>query len=72
MRIMDFSYMINIIVKYGTLITLLVYVVFAVLIIRQINLMLRTFFTPHEKNIKLLGWVHLGIAVLILLLAIVL
>jgi len=50
---------------------MLVYLVFAGVVVRQIDLMVSTFNTPYEGKIKLLGWIHLGVSIVVLLLALV-
>ena len=68
---MDFGSAFNLIIKFGSLTLLLVYLVFAVLVVRQIDLMVRTFSTPYEGRIRWLGWIHLGLSVGVLLLAVI-
>lgn len=69
---MQFGDASNTVVKFGIIAVMLLYLVFAVMVVRQINLMVRTFNTPFERNIKLIGWIHLGAAVGVLVLALVL
>jgi len=68
----SFSTLLDILVKFGGIAILLVYLVFAIVVVRQIGLMVQTFNTVHEKKIRMLGWFHLGISIIVLMLAIIL
>jgi len=57
------------IVKLLFLLALLIYIAFAVIIIRQISLMSKTLHTEFAIPIKLVAWIHLAAAVLTFLLA---
>jgi len=39
------------------------YLLFAFIIIRQVNLMSKTLVVPIDKAIKIMAWVHLGLAI---------
>jgi len=58
-------------VKLLFLIGLLVYLAFAVVVVRQVNLMTRTLSTKFEVSLKFISWVHLIVAIGVFLLAIV-
>ena len=53
-------------------IALILYLVFAVVVIRQVQLMSRTLNGALELPLKLLSYIHLGLAVLVMLMAVVL
>ena len=69
---MEISSAFDLVIKYGSVAVMLVYLLFAGVVVRQVNLMVKTFNTPHEEKIKFLGWTHMGIAILVLVLAILL
>lgn len=46
-----------------------IYLAFAVIVVRQVGLMTRTLNGMLDLPIKLVAWVHLGIAVIVFLLA---
>jgi choline-glycine betaine transporter len=69
---MMFGSLLDLIIKFGSITVLVVYLIFALVMIRQIDLMVRTFNSPHEAIIQLLGWVHLVASGLLLILALVL
>lgn len=69
---MIFGSLWDLVIKFGSIALLLVYMIFAVVITRQINLMVGTFYTPFKQRVVLLGWVHLGLAVGLLVLALTL
>jgi hypothetical protein len=71
---MDISFdnALDIVVKFGSIALLALYVLFSVVVIRQINLMVKTLTTEHDAALKTLAWVHLGVTVLLLLIAIIL
>ncbi len=48
-----------------------IYIAFAALVIRQISMMTRTIKTPAESFLKLLGYIHLALAIGIFVLALV-
>jgi len=58
-------------VKLLFLIGLLVYLAFAVIVVRQVNLMTRTLSTKFEVRLKFISWAHLIVAIGVFLLAIV-
>ena len=62
---------VNGIIKLGCIAVLLVYSVFAVMVIRQINLMSRTFTAENENVVRVIGWIHLAATLILLLLAII-
>lgn len=62
----------DVIVKLGSIGVLLVYSVFAVMIVRQIKLMVQSISTPYEGVLTSAGWIHLGVSIVLLLVAIVL
>ncbi len=51
--------------------TFFLYVFFAFIIVRQVHLMSRTLIVPINLPIKLLAWIHFGLALFSFLLAIV-
>lgn len=53
------------------LIGLLVYLAFAIIVVRQVNLMIRTLNTGFEISLRLISWVHLIVAIGVFLLALV-
>ncbi len=46
-----------------------IYIAFAVIVVRQVGLMAKTVQTNYNLPIKLIAWVHLGAAILVFLLA---
>lgn len=50
---------------------LLLYIIFAFIVIRQVDLMARTLVVPIDLPIKIVAWIHLGLAIFVLLLALV-
>ena len=58
-------------VKWGLVVTLLVYLVFAVLVIRQISLMVESFETPREGVLRFFGFAHVGLVLLLLVVTLV-
>lgn len=56
-------------VKILFLLALLIYIAFAIIIIRQIGLMAKTLHTEFAIPIKLVAWIHLAAAILTFLLA---
>lgn len=58
-------------VKLLFLIGLLIYLTFAVIVIRQVNLMTRALNGGFEASLKLIAWVHLIVVIGIFLLAVV-
>ena len=62
---------VNGIIKLGCIAVLLVYSVFAVMVIRQINLMSRTFTAENENVVRVIGWVHLAATLILLLMALI-
>lgn len=57
--------------KFLLLFGILLYLVFAVLVIRQVQLMTRTLTGEMDQVVRILSWVHFGLAVAIFLLALV-
>lgn len=49
---------------------LIVYLIFAFIIVRQVNLLTRTLGTALSPTLKIIAWAHLGFSVFILLVAI--
>lgn len=47
------------------IVSALLYVVFAAVVIRQISIMRDTLQTPFSASLRLVGWAHLVIAVLV-------
>lgn len=58
-------------IKWGLVVALLVYLAFAVVIVRQVELMVRSFETPGEKWLKRLAWGHLGVVLFVIVLVII-
>lgn len=56
-------------IKALSLVGLLIYVAFAVIVVRQVGLMTRTVNDPLNWPLRLIAWVHLGMALGILCLA---
>lgn len=50
---------------------LLLYIVFAFIVLRQIGLMASTLVVPIDLPIKTIAWLHLGLAIFAFLLALV-
>lgn len=50
---------------------LLLYVVFAFIVVRQVNLMAETLNVPIALPIKTVAWLHLGLAIFTLLFALI-
>lgn len=69
---MELTSAFNGVVKIGSIAVLIVYLLFAGVVVRQINLMVKTFNTSYESQIKLLGWIHLGVTILVLFVAVIL
>lgn len=59
------------IAKIFTLFALVLYLIFALVVIRQVALMIDTLNVGFEAPIKLLAYFHLGFAVLVLLIALI-
>lgn len=51
--------------KLSVMLGFTLYLVFAVVVIRQVSLMTRTVDTPISPLLKIIGWAHLGIAILV-------
>lgn len=60
-----------IILKIGIILGLLVYIVFAVVVLRQVSLMTETLELGHEKGIKALSKAHLIFSIAVLFFALV-
>ncbi len=70
---MEFSFdnAFNLIIKFGSIAVLFLYVIFSIIVIRQINLMVRTVETNYDAQLKILAWAHLAIAIVLLVIAMV-
>lgn len=53
------------------LIGFLLYIAFAVIVVRQVKLMKQTLNGILELPLRLVAWIHLGIAVLVLIIALI-
>jgi len=60
-----------ILVKLLFLIGLLIYLAFAVIVVRQVNLMIRALNGELETSLRLISWLHLIVAIGVFLLAVV-
>ena len=49
----------------------LLYIIFALIIVRQVNLMDKTLIVPIDLPIKLVAWIHLGLAIFTFLLVLI-
>jgi len=58
-------------IKLLFLIGLLIYLAFAVIVVRQVSLMTRALNVELETSLKLISWVHLVVAIGVFLLAVV-
>lgn len=61
------NYLILSMIKTMFLIGALIYVVFAIVVIRQIQIMKNTLMTTYAPFIKILGYLHFALAILVLL-----
>lgn len=68
---MDLTDLFNIVIKFGSIAIMIVYVIFAFVVVRQIKLMVQTFSTAFDSKLTMLSWIHLGVAILVLILAFV-
>lgn len=50
---------------------LAIYIAFAVIVVRQVNLMIQALNGGFDFPIKLISWIHLGVAIAVFLLALV-
>ena len=50
---------------------LLLYVVFALIVVRQVNLMAKTLIVPIDLPIKFVAWIHFGLAIFTFLLVLI-
>ena len=50
---------------------LLLYIIFALIIVRQVGLMAKTLIVPIDLLIKIVAWIHLSLAILVFLLALI-
>ncbi len=57
--------------KIAALVGLGVYGLFAVLVVRQVDLMAKTYTTRHEQTLKMLAYIHLGLVLLLVAVALV-
>lgn len=64
---LSLSYSILILFKYLLILASVLYLVFSFVVIRQISIMKKTLITPVSGSISLLGWLHFGFALLVLL-----
>jgi hypothetical protein len=60
-----------ILVKFLFLVALLIYIAFAVVVVRQVGLMSRTLDGAFNLPLKLIAWLHLGVAIGVWVLALV-
>lgn len=58
-----------IVLKGAVLLILIFYAIFALLIVRQVDLMIKTLITPVSKTVKALAIVHAGVAIGFIILA---
>ena len=65
----DFS--IWLIVKIFAIIAFVLYLLFSIIVVKQVSLMVETLTVPFEKPIKLIALAHLLLAAFVLILAIV-
>jgi hypothetical protein len=49
----------------------LVYILFALVVVRQVNLMVKTLIVPVDLYIKVIVWLHLGLAIFAFILALI-
>ena len=57
-------------VKLAYLLITLIYFVFAVVVIRQVGLMSQTLYRLWDQPLKIIAWIHLGLALLALIWAV--
>lgn len=72
-QVLDFIFTIQVwdIAKLVVSFVLFLYIVFAFIVIRQVSLMARTLVVPIDLPIKIIAWLHLGLAIFAFLLALV-
>lgn len=58
-------------VKVLFLVALLIYIAFAIIVVRQVNLMRETLNGVLDWPLRIIAWIHLGMAVGVFLLALV-
>ncbi len=58
------------VLKIFILFALLIYFVFAIVVVRQVKIMTETFKTGFETTLRLISWLHLFLVLLIFLLAV--
>lgn len=58
-------------IKLLFLIGLLTYLAFAVIVVRQVNLMTRALNSEFETSLKLISWVHLVVTIGVFIMAVV-
>ena len=56
-------------IKIGSILLLLVYLAFAIILVKQVNLMTSTLMFGHEKVVRLLSKAHLVFSIAVLLFA---
>lgn len=66
-----FGVSVILVIKIAALILLSLYLVFALIIVRQIKLMTSTLILGYETPINMLGYIHLAFAVLVFLAALI-
>jgi hypothetical protein len=59
------------ITKFAFIVGILLYVIFAYVVTRQVKLMNETLEVGFEKGMKIISYIHLGVAIAVLLLAVV-
>lgn len=67
----ELSTVIAIAIKIGMLVWLGVYLIFAVILIRQVELMTRTYSTTKDGLLQLMTWIHLGVVLLLIVVVLV-
>ena len=72
-QILEFLLSIQIrnVVKLIASLTILLYIVFAWIVVRQVNLMAKTLMVPIDLPIKIVAWLHLGLSIFVFLISLV-
>lgn len=72
-QVLDFIFTIQVwdVAKLVVSFILLLYIVFAFIVLRQVGLMASTLVVPIDLPIKTIAWLHLGLAIFAFLLALV-
>lgn len=60
----------EIVIKIASIASLSIYLVFAGVLIRQIHLMVKTVKVEHEKLLRRVGWFHLLVVIVLLIISI--